>query len=76
MPALAAHYRRISGMRKYTERQSFTVPADVKAKLKQDAKARGISMSEHVRQMVADMIAWHDLEIFIAELAWKKATMH
>lgn len=62
-------------MRRYTERQTFTVPADVKAKLKQDAAARGISMSEHVRRMVDDMIALHDFDVFAAELERQEATI-
>ena len=40
-------------MKKYTERMSFTVPADVKARWKMRAKERGISLSELVRRAIA-----------------------
>lgn len=63
-------------MRRYTERQTFTVPADVKARLKRAAAARGITMSEHVRRMISDMIANRDFQVFMAELELKKATAH
>lgn len=62
-------------MRLYTERTSFTVPVEVKARLKETAAARGISMSEHVRRLVADMIVWHEFEVFMAEREAKTATL-
>ena len=41
-------------MKKYTERMSFTVPADVKAQWKAKAMERGISLSELIRRATAD----------------------
>lgn len=62
-------------MRRYTERQSFTVPTEVEARLKDDAAARGITMSEHVRRMIDDLIACHDFEVFMAEREAREATL-
>ena len=41
-------------MKKYTERMSFSVPADLKARWKAKAKERGISLSELIRRATAD----------------------
>ncbi len=42
-------------IRTYTVRTSFTVPAGTKARLKERAKAEGISLSELVRRSLRDM---------------------
>ena len=62
-------------MRRYTERQSFTVPVEVKARLKEGAATRGISLSEYIRRMIDDMIVWHDFDVFMAEREARGATL-
>ena len=41
-------------MRRYTERMSFTVPADTKARRKRLARERSISLSELIRRATHD----------------------
>lgn len=62
-------------MRRLTERQSFTIPAEAKETLRAAAERQGMSMGELVRRRVADVIALHDLEGLLAEQEGKKATI-
>ena len=45
-------------MRRYTERVRFTLPAETKVRLKVEALAREISLSELVRRKLHDQTAW------------------
>lgn len=44
-------------MKRYTERISFTVPRDEKARLTTEAQPRGISLGELIRRATADLLA-------------------
>jgi predicted DNA-binding protein len=50
-------------MRRYTERMSFAVPADEKARMKAKAASLGISLSEYVRHVIDLIIAEENLKV-------------
>jgi post-segregation antitoxin (ccd killing protein) len=53
--------------RRYTERIRFTVPKGMKDEWRQKAKQRGISMSALIREIIDDLIAWGEFEVWMAE---------
>jgi len=57
-------------VRRYTVRQSFTVPSELKAKMKVSAQREGISLSEWVRRRVDEMIALDESGAARAEQDW------
>lgn len=60
-------------VRRYTVRQSFTVPIGTKAKIKTAARARGMSMSAYLRHITNDHMAINDLENVAAKIEARAA---
>lgn len=60
-------------MRRYTVRQSFTVPVGTKAKIKAAAQARGMSMSAYLREIANEHMAVVDLESAAAKIEARAA---
>jgi hypothetical protein len=55
-----------------TERVRFTAPADVKALWKASAAERGMSLSSFLRKASEDMLLCCELDVFEAELEFKR----
>lgn len=60
-------------MRRYTVRQSFTVPVGTEARIKAAARTRGMSMSAYLRHITNDHMAIDDLENVAAKIEARAA---
>ena len=62
-------------MKNLTARVQVSLPVDVKSRLAERAKQRGLSLSALMREITDDLIAGHDLSAAIAEIGKQEVVL-